>query len=182
MNSLEFSVNDLSTLLSKIYFVPVNVKHGRKFRGLGFVVDQRVVDNGGFSGSGVRPRYFYTVFKVWDPAHKRFDSFNSAHQCAFRGAEKIRDLHEDEVTVSDKITLPAFLGYVQNVAEACLRRCGNDLNWRRNYLRMVLTGSPEALDILCTAIERARTAEDPGNREERLLAEREYLADMQKNA
>lgn len=38
----------------------------------------------------------------------------------------------------------------------------------------------EALDILCTAIERARTAEDPGNREERLLAEREYLADMQR--
>lgn len=180
MTALEFSVDDLSTLLSKIYFVPVNVKHGRKFRGLGFVVNERIVDNGGFHGSGVRPRMFYAVFKVWDPARKCFDSFNSAHKYEYRGATQMCDLHEKEVVVSDKITLPAFLEYVQNVAEACVRRCGNDLNWRRNYLRMVLTGSPEALDILCTAIERARTAEDPGNREERLLAEREYLADMQR--
>ena len=155
MNTLEFSANDLTKLLGSVYFTPVSVKHGRKFRGFGYVVDERVADNGGFSGSGIRPRYFYSVFKVWDPARKTFDYFNGAHKSPARGAENIHDLHEDEVVVSDKITLPAFLGYVQNVAEACVRRCGNDLNWRRNYLRVALTGSAEALDILVKAILKA---------------------------
>ena len=175
---MDFNADEISVLLKAIMFAPVNVKHGRKFRGFGYVVDERVVDNGGFSGSGVRPLAFYAVFKVWDPARKCYDSFNGKSSRARAGAE-YSDFHEDEVQVSDAVLLPAFVEYLDGVAKACVSRCGNDLNWRRNYLRCALTTSSEALDILCKAIEREQDEEDPGNREERLLAERECLADMQ---
>ena len=116
-------------------FKPVNVQHGRKFRGLGYVVDQYVKDNGGFSGSGVRPLLFHTVFKVWDPARECYDYYNSKHQSEFRGGAE-----DDPETVDlpqDRIDAD-LTRYANKILEACAARCGSDLSWRANYLRKVL--------------------------------------------
>ena len=141
MNELTITDPTFATLADKVLFTPVEVKHGRKFRGFGYVVGSYEKSNGGYSGSGVRPLKYYEVVRVYIPASKGFDSYN-------------------EYVESEKVEIPEgqrrkdLLEYVNGVLKAALKRCGNDRKWRANYLRKVLEISGEPVVTLLNFMDR----------------------------
>ena len=108
------------------YFEPVTITHGRKFRGFGYIVSDREKSNGGFSGSGVRPLKYYNVYRVYVPKTNSFDEFNG-------------DPTDAEIaTVPPKVFEADLTQYLVGLLEACVKRCGDDIKWRKNYLRKML--------------------------------------------
>lgn len=104
---------------------PVDVKHGRKFRGFGYVVSTYDKSNGGYSGSGVRPLKYYDVNRVWIPSSDTYDSFNSFDP------KEVVDVPNEQFSAD-------MFKYVSNIFEAAKKRCGEDVKWRMNYLKKVL--------------------------------------------
>ena len=108
-----------------ISFVPVEVKHGRKFKGFGYAVDTWEKSNGGFSGSGVRPLKYIEVVKVWIPDTDTFDEYNNFDP-------------DEKVEIAEDRFMADFLKRVNGVLAAADKRCGSDLRWKTNYIRKVL--------------------------------------------
>ena len=110
---------------SDLAFTPVEVKHGRKFKGFGYAVDSWEKSNGGFSGSGVRPLKYIEVVKVWIPETDTFDEYNNFDP-------------DEKVEIAEDRFMADFLKRVNGVLAAADKRCGSDLRWKTNYIRKVL--------------------------------------------
>lgn len=122
-------------------FTPVEVKHGRKFRGFGYAMDSYEKSNGGFSGSGVRPLKYYEVVRVYIPTTKGFDSYNEYKE-------------SEEVQIPEEQRQKDLLDYVNGVLAAARKRCGNDRKWRANYLRKVLGISGDTVVALLNFMDK----------------------------
>ena len=119
-------------------FEPVEVKHGRKFKGFGYITDSWRKGNGGFHGSGVRPYKEIEVCKVWIPDTDKADEFNTYS----------RDEAVPVETIGRDRFLGDFLKYVNGVLVRAEARCGSDLRWRTNYVKKVLSVSTENAQAL----------------------------------
>lgn len=107
-------------------FIPVNVKHGRKFRGFGYIVGSRIKNNGGFRGNGARPYAEYEVKDVYVPDEDAFGEFN--------GFDEDTDItHVSDEQLSNDIYL-----YITTVLNNAKDKCGTDMNYFKNYIRKVL--------------------------------------------
>ena len=111
-----------------IKFFPVEVSKGRKFRGRAYWINSYEKSNGGYVGSGVRPRAYYTVNVVWEPMMRMKLEYNG-------------DIDEPWTSISPREVERDFLAYISEIAKACVTRCGTDMNWRRNYMRKVAGGT-----------------------------------------
>jgi len=121
-----------------VCFEPVEVKHGRKFKGFGYITDSWCKGNGGFHGSGVRPYKEVEVCKVWIPDTDKVDEFNTYQQDEAVPVE----------TIGRERFLGDFLKYVNGVLARAETRCGSDLRWRVNYVKKVLSVSTENAQAL----------------------------------
>ena len=119
MNELTITDPTFTAIATIVLFTPVEVNHGRKFRGFGYVIDSYEKSNGGFSGSGVRPLKYYEVVRVYIPATKGFDSYNEYTE-------------SEEVHVPEEQRQKNLLDYVNGVLAAARKRCGNDRIAYRN--------------------------------------------------
>lgn len=107
-------------------FVPVDIKHGRKFRGFGYVVGTRMKGNGGFRGNGARPYVEYDVNDVYVPDEDAFGEFNGFNEAT------------DVVHVSDEQLANDIYLYITTVLNNAEIRCGSDRDYFKNYVRKVL--------------------------------------------
>ena len=127
-------------ITSNKWFIPMTVSRGRKFRGNCYWLSQREVSNGGFSGSGVRPKQYYMVNTAWDPEGEcevyfngdvNWDYFDGKSDTAPDGIEKWQapmQKTEDDCRA-----------YVEHILAQCVNRCGKDEVYRMRWLRKVLS-------------------------------------------
>ena len=141
MNELTITNPIFTSLSNQILFTPVEVKHGRKFRGFGYVVGTYMKSNGGYFNSGVRPLKHYDVNRIYIPASKEFDSYNEYDK-------------NEEVSIPEEQRQKDFLDYVNGVLKAALKRCGNDRKWRANYLRKILNIYGEQVEALLDLMDK----------------------------
>ena len=146
---------------SKGFFIPMTVSRGRKFRGNCFWLSQREVSNGGFSGSGVRPKEYYLVNTAWDPAAKREAYFNGDIDWDYFDGKPNMDgsphdrndsqgIEKWEASYDEKAS--ALMDYVDRICDQCVSRCGNDRVYRMRWLRKVFGLPTDLADKLAGVI------------------------------
>lgn len=170
-------------ITNKQWFIPMTVSRGRKFRGNCYWLSQREASNGGFSGSGVRPKEYYMVNTAWDPDTGNEVYFNGEIDWDYFDGKSNIDGSPHDFNTSKGIEkwdasydekAAALMDYVDHICEQCVRRCGKDEVYRMRWLRKVLGLPTDIAEKLARVADKSDdSTEDPGNREEIELAMRE---------
>ncbi len=116
-------------------FIPVDVKTGRKFRGLGYILSFK-----GNYGKYMGTSYQTMVYKVWDPRNKYLSEFNTdmVNLLEIRSDTESIEHYKTKWNMKPEIgedkVFQDFKEYFTSLVNRAKGRCGSDYRYMKNYL------------------------------------------------